>query len=117
MIRPAYFRAADLWIRGDPEISWDELVTWFFHHGVVLSLPAAFILARPHHSARPPAEHLSLSPLQSGIIPDCWNIWLACGSLRHFATMHTLRPLPYLSYCRRGRPETFRIVRTNQILP
>ena len=99
-----YCRAFALWHSfGAPAMSWNEMLTWFFHHGAVISLPDRFLLARRIRHDAPVSDHLSLaSPLHSAEAADCWNIWLACGSLRSILATAALDPLPWVSFVRRG---------------
>lgn len=98
-----YRRAFDLWhSHGTPAMPWNDLLTWFFHHGSVVSLPDGFLLARPIRHDAPAERHLVLSPLQSTERADCWNVWLACGNLRRLLNCSALHPLPWVSFVRRG---------------
>jgi len=112
-----YLRAFHAWhSQGAPSIPWNDLLTWFLHHGALISTPDAFLLARRLPASAPASHHLLLpsSPLHSPADCDCWNIWLAAGNLRHLLTCATLDPLPYVSYCRRGSDQ-LRIRRLDEL--
>jgi len=111
-----YRTAFDLWhSEGDPFPSWNDLLSWFFLHGAVVATPESFILARPAHVDAPDEWHNTLSPLESQDPPDCWNVWLAAGSLDSLMLIAREHPLPWLAYCRRGST-TVRRVRLKTIL-
>jgi len=95
--------------QGRPVISWEELIAHFFCFGVVISTPDAFILARPMRADDSDTEHLRLSRLQSPPDADCWNVWLAAGRLTTLLALHDQRPLPWISFCRRGEDRIRRV--------
>lgn len=105
-----YRIAFDLWdSQGDPDPSWNELLSWHFHHGAVISTPESFILARPSHVSAPDEWHNSLSPIESPDPPDCWTVWLAAGSLDALLLIAREHPRPWLAYCRHGSTKVRRV--------
>ena len=98
-----YIRAHHTWhSNGTPAIAWNDLLTWFLHNGVLWSTPEGFLLARPALMKWPDAVHNTLSPLTMTDSPDCWNVWLAAGSLAPLLHLAKTSPLPWVSFCRRG---------------
>lgn len=100
-----YRIAFDLWHSHDPEISWADLLTFFFHHGAVVSTPDSFILARPACVDDSDKSLLTLSPIESPRPLNCWNVWLAAGSLDALLLIAQEHPMEWLVYCRNARPQ------------
>jgi len=115
-ITTPYARAWAAWhADGPPPVAWDELLTFFFHHGAVVSTDEGFMLARPCQVEMPAAALNALSPLQFTGDADCWNIWLAAGRLPFLLHLARKHPLPWVCFCRRGQ-DRLRRYRTTDLL-
>lgn len=98
-----YRQAWDKWHADEvPPVAWDELVTFFLHHGAVVSTAEGFLLARPCQVSMSDEEINTLSPLQFTGEPDCWNVWLAAGRLPFLLHLASRHPLPWVCFCRDG---------------
>lgn len=98
-----YRRAWQAWHSlGAPAIGWDELLTFFLHHGCVVNTPQAFILCRALPVDLADEAHNALLPLQFTQPADCWNVWLAAGRLDFLLHLAGTDPLPWVSFSRRG---------------
>lgn len=98
-----YLQAWETWhADGDPPVAWDELLTFFFHHGAVVSTAEGFLLARRCRVGMADEELNALSPLQFTGEADCWNVWLAAGRLPFLLHLASRHPLPWLAWCRDG---------------
>lgn len=105
-----YLRAWHAWhALGEPAIPWNELLTFFLHHGCVVNTPAAFILCRALPVGLADEEHNRLSPLQFTHEADCWNVWLAAGRLDSLLLLGAKRPLQWVSFSRRGESRIRRV--------
>lgn len=101
-----YLQAFEIYHRfGEPGFSWREAMEIHLQYGTVISTDTAFIMARRVRSADPDAVHLALSPLQSPVDSDCWNIWVAAGRLDSLLSISEAFPTPWVSYCRRDSTE------------
>lgn len=54
---------------------------WHYHHGIVISTPELFVMARPVCSTWNSGQMADIT--QSDPSGDCWYVWLACGSMAH----------------------------------
>jgi hypothetical protein len=114
-----YLQAWETWhADGPPPVAWDELLTFFLHHGVVISTAEGFLLARRCRVDQTDAELDALSPLQFRGAADCWNVWLAAGRLPFLLHLASRHPLPWVAFCRDGgrlrRYRTAAILRHDQ---
>lgn len=98
-----YRQAWEAWhAEGEPPVAWDDLLTFFFHHGAVVSTAEGFLLARPCRADMADEEINALLPLQYAGDPDCWNVWLAAGRLPFLLHLASRHPLPWVCWCRDG---------------
>jgi hypothetical protein len=100
-------RARAAWHAGPipPENSFDDVLHWHLYTpgAVIVSLPSAFLLARPVIADAPDIEHLTFrSPLQSPPVADCWHIASASGDLAALLMLARMHPLKWVSFCRHG---------------
>lgn len=98
---------------GEPGWSWEEVVGLHFRHGVVVSLPDAFILARRVWVND--SDEVHASPLEWAADGDCWMVWAAAGRLQSLAVMVDAYPSGWLSFQRRDC-ERIRRIRTSDFL-
>jgi len=100
-----------------PANSFDDVLNWHLHTpgAVVISLPSAFLLARPVIAFAPDLAHLTLSPLESSAPADCWHVCSAAGDLSALLCLAEMHPLPWVSFCRHGQARVRRY-RLNELL-
>lgn len=99
-----YLSAFDAYhAHGKPFTPWTVALDWHLQHGVVIARPDAFLMARRVASAAEDGEHLTLRPPHGTEVLDCWHVWAAAGDLRALLDFAAADPLPWLSWCRRGR--------------
>lgn len=98
-----FSQAAELWRNSGSPWSFAQMIEAHAQVGHVVITPAVFLLARPIRADWPTAD--ACDPLAWCAEPDCWHVSLAAGKL---AAIPVPYPLPWVSFCRRGR---FRCVR------
>lgn len=69
-------------------------------HGFVVALPSCFAMATAIKS--------------DGREIDTWFVKVAAGDLRQLVRLIPV-PLPFIAFCRDGRPKTMRIYRTSRV--
>lgn len=111
-------RARDAWHAGPvpPANSLLEAIQWHLATpgAVVISLPTAFILARPVVADWPDIDHLTFrSPLQSPPVADCWHIASASGDLAALLMLARMHPIKWVSFCRHGTTKVRRYTLAN----
>ena len=98
-----YRQAWEAWhADGEPPVAWDDLLTFFLHHGVVVSTAEGFLLARRCRVEMEDETLNALFPLQFTGEADCWNVWLAAGRLPFLLHLASRHPLPWVAFCRDG---------------
>lgn len=101
----------------DPPNTFAEILDYHLSTpgAVVISMPDAFLMARPVLSSEPHTHLLFTSPLQSPPIADCWHVASAAGSVRALLILAERHPLPWVSFCRHGQ-ERIRLYRLHTLL-
>jgi hypothetical protein len=87
-----------------PGLDFAADMSMHLRYGYVLSTPSCLILARPVRRDWP--REFIASADTVAIDPDCWFIWLMCGSLKE-AARHLPYPLPWFGFSQRGEPARF----------
>lgn len=108
----AYQQAFETWeSQGEEGIQWNDLLSYFLNDpdSALVSTPDSFVLARRIHHGATDEEQNRLSPLQYQGALDCWNVWLAAGRLDSLLLLLKTHPLPWISYCRRGKSTVRRV--------
>jgi len=65
---------------GDPYIAWAEALDFHLQHGLVVSTPEVFLMARKVVMAWPDDAHVSFRMPEAGEA-DGWHVWCAAGPL------------------------------------
>jgi hypothetical protein len=87
---------------GPPVYPWTLAMETLLQYGAVISTDRVFIAGRRLRVDDPDEVHKTLSPLESPEGADCWNIWIAAGSLASLVELVPWIALPWVSYYRRG---------------
>ncbi|BCU77981.1 hypothetical protein [Luteolibacter sp. LG18] len=78
----------------EPDIPWIDALDFHFQHGVVVSTPELFVMARPVRLADGDDEHLALSVPRPADEADGLHVWMAAGTMR--GLLAELRRLPWV---------------------
>lgn len=90
-------------------VTWTDALDFHFQHGVVISTPVAFLMARPVRHEWPDDIHASLSTFGKNWTHDCWHIWAAAGSLPALFEVGRLHRRPFISFQRHGQARVRRV--------
>ena len=105
-----YLQAFELYhAQGPPAYPWTLAMDVLLQYGAVISTERVFIAGRRLRVDDADEVHRVLSPLESPPGADCWNIWIAAGSLPSLADLAPWIGLPWVSYFRRGGGRLYRM--------
>lgn len=97
-----YLRAHEAYHRdGEPWIPWVDALDFHLQHGVVISTPECFIMARRVVAAWPDHHHLTLRAVADGDAADAWHVWSAAGSLDALLDISRRHPSRQITFQRR----------------
>ena len=100
-ITTPYAQAWDEYHRhGPPGWEWHEVIAEHFRHGVVISMPDCFVLARRVNIEDP--DSFILSPLQFRENGNAWMLWIAAGKLGALIRLLEAHPSEWVCYTRRA---------------
>jgi hypothetical protein len=103
-----YLRAhAAYHAHGEPQVPWSVMLDFHLQHGVVISEPDLFVVARMVDSDRP-EEHPQLIAHPPSA---CWHIWSASGDLGDIIDLGWMRSAREVTFQRRdGRLHRYRFM-------
>ena len=97
-----YLRAHAAYHRdGGPWIPWVDALDFHLQHGVVISTPECFIMARRVVAAWPDHHHLTLCAVTEEDAADGWHVWSAAGSLDALLEIARRHPSREITFQRR----------------